>query len=87
MASLQIDHSGAPNWHLCGAMLTSARHVAATAHRVSWLWRLDLTPPGRVHLALSGGQGTPDRSTSWDTYEEPASEKDGRETPHPDTGG
>ena len=52
MASLQINHNGDPNWHLCGAVLVSHRYVATNAHCVTEFPSPAPDPASMFHLRI-----------------------------------
>jgi secreted trypsin-like serine protease len=59
MASLQINHHGDPNWHLCGAVLVSHRYAVTNAHCVTNYPDGSAAPATLFHLRV----GSPDRTS------------------------
>ncbi len=59
MASLQIDHNGDPNWHICGAFLVSHRWAETNAHCVTNFPDGSAKDPKLFHLRI----GSPNRTS------------------------
>jgi len=58
MASLQIDHNGDPNWHICGAYLVSHRYAAVNAHCVTNFPDGSAKDPSLFHLRIGSANRT-----------------------------
>jgi len=58
MASLQMDHRGDPNWHICGAVLVSRRYVAVNAHCVTNFPDGSAKAPETFHLRIGSHDRT-----------------------------